>query len=176
VDLPALTWNSPTWNWGSSRGDAHDAAQVVRRHLNGSPEVRRDWLVALISSTPLLAAVPWEEAKLTMALAWQMSGHRGTDGCANGGGSWLEVMEHMRRGWYEGGMDGENGGKPGEGDRALAREMAQRVGPDGAALIVEAKAVAEEATGGDEAWVHDAVRRASCAAVLLELGFLEEGI
>jgi|AntAceMinimDraft_1070359.scaffolds.fasta_scaffold24576_1 hypothetical protein len=34
-----------------------------------------------------------------------------------------QVMEHMRRGWYEGGMDGENGGKSGEGDRALAREM-----------------------------------------------------
>ena len=39
-----------------------------------------------------------------------------------------------------------------------------------------AEAVAEGATGGDEEWVHDAVRRATCAAVLLELGFLEEGI
>jgi hypothetical protein len=28
----------------------------------------------------------------------------------------------------------------------------------------------------DEVWVHDAVRRATCAAVLLELEFLEEGI
>ena len=85
-------------------------------------------------------------------------------------------MERMRQGWYEGGMDGENGGRPGGGDRALARDMAQRVGPQGAALIVEAKAVAEGATDGDEEWVHDAVRRATCAAVLLELEFLEVGI
>lgn len=48
--------------------------QVVRQKLNESPEVRKSWLIALISSTPLLAAVPWEEAKLVMALAWQLSG------------------------------------------------------------------------------------------------------
>jgi hypothetical protein len=36
VDLPDKTWNSPSWNWGSARGDAHDAAQVwgcVRERL-----------------------------------------------------------------------------------------------------------------------------------------------
>ena len=41
-------------------------------------------------------------------------------------------------------------GKPGGGDRALARDMAARVSPSGAALVVEAKAVAEDATNGDE--------------------------
>ena len=101
VVLPAETWTSPTWNWGSARGDAHDAAQVVRAHLNSSPEVRKSWLVALISSTPLAPVVPWEEAKLVMALAWQLAGHRGTDACGSGEGSWLDVMERMRQGVYE---------------------------------------------------------------------------
>ena len=100
VVLPAETWTSPTWNWGSARGDAHDAAQVVRAHLNSSPEVRVR-LVAPISSTPLAPVVPWEEAKLVMALAWQLAGHRGTDACASGEGSWLDVMERMRQGVYE---------------------------------------------------------------------------
>ena len=176
MDLPAVTWTSPTWNWGSARGDAHDCARVVRAHLNASTEARRQWLIALISSTPLLCAVPWEEAKLVMALTWQLSGHRGADACKNGGGSWLEILEKMRQGWYEGGMDGEDGGRVGGGDRLLAREMAQRIGPEGAAMVMDAKATAEQATNGDEEWVHDAVRRATCAAVLLENGFLEEGI
>ena len=93
--------SSPTWNWGSARGDAHDAAQHVRAHLNRDPETRKQWLVALISSTPVQPTVPWEEAKLVMALAWQLAGHRGTDRCEGGDGSWLDVMERMRQGVYE---------------------------------------------------------------------------
>lgn len=173
VVLPAETWTSPTWNWGSARGDAHDAAQVVRAHLNRSPEVRKSWLVALISSTPLAPIVPWEEAKLVMALAWQLAGHRGTDACGSGEGSWLDVMERMRQGVYE---DTAEKSLSGGGDRALAFELAERLGPGGKALIKQASDVAIEATQGDEEWVHDAVRRAACAAMLLDLEFLEEGI
>ena len=54
--------------------------------------------------------------------------------------------------------------------------MAERLGPGGKALIKQASDVAIEATQGDEEWVHDAVRRAACAAMLLDLQFLEEGI
>jgi hypothetical protein len=43
-------------------------------------------------------------------------------------------------------------------------------------LIKQAEEVAMEATSGDEFWTHDAVRRAACAAVLLDLEFLEVGI
>ena len=51
---------------------------VVRRQLNESSERRKEWLVALINSTPLIPVVPWEEAKLVMALAWQLSGKEGS--------------------------------------------------------------------------------------------------
>lgn len=37
VQLPERTWNSPTWNWGSARGDAHDAAQVRVRFCHFHP-------------------------------------------------------------------------------------------------------------------------------------------
>ena len=108
-----------------------------------------------------------------MALAWQLAGHRGTDACASGEGSWLDVMERMRQGVYE---DTEEKSLSGGGDRALAFELAERLGPGGKALIKQASDVAIEATQGDEEWVHDAVRRAACAAMLLDLQFLEEGI
>ena len=173
VPLPARTWSSPTWNWGSARGDAHDAAQHVRAHLNRDPETRKQWLVALISSTPVQPTVPWEEAKLVMALAWQLAGHRGTDRCEGGDGSWLDVMERMRQGVYE---DTAERSLSGGGDRALAYELGERLGPGGRGLIKQAEEVAMEATSGDEFWTHDAVRRAACAAVLLDLDFLEVGI
>lgn len=173
VPLPLETWTSPTWNWGSARGDAHDAAAVVRAELNTDVERRREWLVALIQSTPMMRLVPWEEAKLVMALAWQLSGHRGTDACETGDGSWLDVMERMRQGVYE---DTDEKSLSGGGDRALVYEMEQRLGPAGQGLMGQARQVASEATNGDEEWTHDAVRRAACAAMLLDLEFLEVGI
>ena len=54
--LPAETWTSPTWNWGSARRRP-TPLRVVRAHLS-SPEVRKSWLVALICSTPLAPVVP----------------------------------------------------------------------------------------------------------------------
>ncbi len=173
VRLPKETWTSPRWNWGSANGDAHDAAAVVRATLNTDVERRREWLVALISSTPVMRLVPWEEAKLVMALAWQLSGHRGTDACARGDGSWLEVMERMRQGVYE---DTTEKSLSGGGDRALVYEMEQRLGEAGTGLMQQAEKVAAEATDNDEEWTHDAVRRAACAALLLDLEFLEVGI
>jgi hypothetical protein len=171
VALPPITWASDTWRWGSARGDAHDAAAVVRAALNASADARKRWLVAMISTAPLPERnhVPWEECKLVLALAFQLSGHRGAHACASGAGSWLDVMENMRRGYYE--SDASVGG-----DVALARDMGERLDDAGRALIVEARGVASEATNGDEVWTHDAVRRATAAAVLLELDFLEVGI
>ena len=123
--------------------------------------------------TPVQPTVPWEEAKLVMALAWQLAGHRGTDRCEGGDGSWLDVMERMRQGVYE---DTAERSLSGGGDRALAYELGERLGPGGRGLIKQAEEVAMEATSGDEFWTHDAVRRAACAAVLLDLEFLEVGI
>jgi hypothetical protein len=171
--LPLETWTSPTWNWGSARGDAHDAAAVIRAELNTDMDRRREWLIALISSTPVMQLVPWEEAKLVMALAWQLSGHRGTATCATGGGSWLDVMERMRQGVYE---DTEERSLSGGGDRALVHELRTRLGDAGRGLMRQAEEVAKDATDGDEEWTHDAVRRAACAALLLDLEFLEVGI
>jgi hypothetical protein len=59
VRLPAVTWTSREWNWGSANGTAHDAAMAVRGTLNTESERRREWLVALISSTPTMRLVPW---------------------------------------------------------------------------------------------------------------------
>ena len=72
VALPPEPWTSPNWNWGSARGDAHDAARVVRGVLNESPSRRRDWITAMVQSTPSDDAVPWEEVKLVMALAFYL--------------------------------------------------------------------------------------------------------
>ena len=71
--------------------------------------------------------------------------------------------------------DTEEKSLSGGGDRALAFELAERVRPGGKALIKQASDVAIEATQGDESG-YDAVRRAACAAMLLDLQFLEEGI
>ena len=171
VVLPPITWASDAWRWGSAIGDAHDAAAVVRAALNASEDARKRWLVSMISTSPLPEQnyVPWEECKLVLALCWQLSGHRGAHACANGAGSWLDVMENLRRGYYE--EDNSVGG-----DVALARDMGERLSEAGRGLIVDARRAASEATNGDEVWTHDAVRRATAAAVLLELEFLEVGI
>ena len=171
VALPPEPWTSPKWNWGSARGDAHDAARVVRGVLNESPSRRRDWITAMVQSTPSDDAVPWEEVKLVMALAFQLSGHRRAEVCRSGNGTWLEVMAMMQRGYFEGGMTGRDGG----GDLALAMELEARLTPDGKNLLRDAKAAAS-ASGAPAAWVHDAVRRSAAMAVLLELQFLEVGI
>ncbi len=173
VALPPEPWTSPNWNWGSARGDAHDAARVVRGVLNESPSRRRDWITAMVQSTPSDDAVPWEEVKLVMALAFQLSGHRRAEGCRSGNGTWLEVMAMMQRGYFEGGMTGRDGG--GGGDLALAMELEARLTPDGKNLLRDAKTAAS-ASGAPAAWVHDAVRRSAAMAVLLELQFLEVGI
>ena len=173
VALPPEPWTSPNWNWGSARGDAHDAARVVRGVLNESPSRRRDWITAMVQSTPSDDAVPWEEVKLVMALAFQLSGHRRAEVCRSGNGTWLEVMAMMQRGYFEGGMTGRDGG--GGGDLALAMELEARLTPDGKNLLRDAKAAAS-ASGAPAAWVHDAVRRSAAMAVLLELQFLEVGI
>ena len=85
----------------------------------------------------------------------------------------LDVTERMRQGIYE---DTAERSLSGGGDRALAYELGERLGPGGRGLIKQAEEVAMEATSGDEFWTHDAVRRAACAAVLLDLEFLEVGI
>jgi hypothetical protein len=84
-----------------------------------------------------------------------------------------ELMERMRQGVYE---DTEEKSLSGGGDRALVFEMSQRLGDGGKGLMKQAEDVAREATDGDEEWTHDAVRRAACAAMLLDLEFLEVGI
>ena len=117
--------------------------------------------------------MPWEEVKLVMALAFQLSGHRRAEVCRSGNGTWLEVMAMMQRGYFEGGMTGGDGG--GGGDLALAMELEARLTPDGKNLLRDAKAAAS-ASGAPAAWVHDAVRRSAAMAVLLELQFLEVGI
>ena len=60
----------------------------------------------MVQSTPKDDAVPWEEVKLVMALAFQLSGHRRAEVCKSGNGTWLEVMAMMSRGYFEGGMTG----------------------------------------------------------------------
>ena len=173
VALPPDPWVSPNWNWGSARGDAHDAARVVRDVLNESPERRRGWITAMVQSTPQDDAVPWEEVKLVMALAFQLSGHRRAEVCKSGNGTWLEVMAMLSRGYFEGGM---NGGEDGAGgDVGLCQELEVRLTPDGKNLLKDAKRAASGA-GAPAEWVHDAVRRSAAMAVLLELQFLEVGI
>ena len=85
----------------------------------------------------------------------------------------MDVMERMRQGVYE---DTDEKSLSGGGDRALVYELEQRLGPAGQGLMGQARQVASEATNGDEEWTHDAVRRAACAAMLLDLEFLEVGI
>ena len=49
-------WSSPSWNWGSAVGDAHNEAMRIRGALRDE-ELRRQWLVSMIGGS---SAVEWE--------------------------------------------------------------------------------------------------------------------
>eukprot|EP00242_Pyramimonas_sp_CCMP2087_P009927 CAMPEP_0198201992 /NCGR_PEP_ID=MMETSP1445-20131203/5038_1 /TAXON_ID=36898 /ORGANISM="Pyramimonas sp., Strain CCMP2087" /LENGTH=171 /DNA_ID=CAMNT_0043872685 /DNA_START=318 /DNA_END=833 /DNA_ORIENTATION=- len=160
-------WASPTWNWGSARGDAHDEALKIRTKLN-APQSRSTWLEQMVTTDSL---VSWSEVKLVLALKWQRAAHARRDGGEAGYGY---VMEQLRRAKYEGSV---------EADKKFVSDMEERL----AVIVADAdrsklREFVEPMDGGQ--WM-DAVKRESptgyhrrsvAAQVLVALKFVDDGL
>mmetsp|Transcript_101687 Transcript_101687/g.195167 ORF Transcript_101687/g.195167 Transcript_101687/m.195167 type:complete len:211 (+) Transcript_101687:97-729(+) len=92
-------WASPTWNWGSAIGDAHNEAMRVRSAL-GDAKSRTAFIEALNSGTADMF-----DAKLALALKCQRARNFGYD---DAGRIWEDLMEAMAKCDFEAPADGDD--------------------------------------------------------------------
>ena len=89
----SMGWSSPSWNWGSAVGDAHNEAMRVRDSLS-TPEKRTQFLQDNAANSADL-----EDAKMALALSCQRARNIGYD---LPGRPWEGLMEDMAACKFEG--------------------------------------------------------------------------
>ena len=158
IPLRMSGWSSPSWNWGSAVGDAHNEAMRIRGALRDE-ELRRQWLVSMIGGS---SAVEWEDVKLVLALKWQKAARERRDA------DYGFVMERLRLAEYEGDQQ----------DEVMVADMEARLDqlrPDAKEMEAFFMA-AQNNEGGIYQDLPDAHRRAVAARVLVGLDFVAQGL
>eukprot|EP00798_Chlamydomonas_sp_ICE-L_P011093 gene11093-18707_t len=115
-------WASPTWNWGSARGDAHDEAFKLRNKL-GTKQSRMSWLGEVMKAGPgggeaadLPCPITWCEGKLALALLWQKAARERNDEGRADNMRWIvKVKLALALLWQKAARERTDGGRAGYG-------------------------------------------------------------
>ncbi|EKX41455.1 hypothetical protein GUITHDRAFT_153807 [Guillardia theta CCMP2712] len=91
-------WDSPTWRWGYSQGDAHDLAFQLRTKLFDENS-RMDWLRNLVNGQ----SVEWEDVKVVLGLLWQRANREAWQGSDY----YNDILNRMVAAHYEGSQESD---------------------------------------------------------------------